>query len=131
MYFRNVKIKALANRFSSFFESKIESLRMRLDDVEILPYNKQWTNGSCTSSLSDFKLLSILEVRDLLRTSKTKSCLLDPIPTSVSKQCLVSLTEHIIRIFKVTQGSFPYDLKLAMILPSIKKNSLTPMNFQA
>ena len=58
----------------------------------------------------------------------TKTCTLDPAPTSIIKSCLDSLVEHIQLIVNSSyqQVIFPQILKNATIFPCIKKVSLDP-----
>ena len=74
-----------------------------------------------------------MEVSELIKKSKTKSCNMDPIPTSILKQCLGALVGHIAAIINssVNQSLFPSNLKKSMVIPSIKKNSLNPNEFSS
>ena len=79
-------IQQLADDFGDFFISKIEKIRLEIDsqnaDPPVLPMTP-----SC-ECLSTFETLSESEVRKLVMESKTTSCALDPIPTSLLKQCI-------------------------------------------
>ena len=57
-----------------------------------------------------------------------KTCLLDPLPTSVLQPCFQSLAPaytHIINM-SVSQGKVPASLKEAIVIPLLKKQSLDP-----
>ena len=72
----------LANCFSSYFANKVDSLRQELDVPHLLDY-AEISIDVCPSCLGEFKSLSLVEVKELLKESKTKSCDMDPIPTSI------------------------------------------------
>ena len=117
--------QTLANRFSSFFMEKIDSLRRDLVDPNIVSYT-EFPAILCPSRLSDFNVLNLEEVRELLRKSPTKFYTMDPIPTSILKQCLDVLAGLITNIINnsMCHALFPSKLKLALVIPSIKKTSL-------
>ena len=60
----------------------------------------------------------------LISQSPTKSCTLDPIPTT--KQCLHDLAPHVTRIVNVSlsTGTVPSGLKQALMTPILKKQRL-------
>ena len=118
----------LANTFSAYFVNKVDSLRRKVPEII---NHTNFSTHMCPLSLSEFKHLSLVEVRELIKNSKTKSCGMDPIPTSILKQCLETFVEPIAYIINssVNQSLFPSNLKLSMVIPSIKKNSLNPNDF--
>ena len=69
-----------------------------------------------------------MEIKELVRNSKTKSCALDPAPNFIVKNCLDTLVEHIRTIVNNSfhQAIFPQRLKNVIIIPCIKKASLDP-----
>ena len=71
-------------------------------------------------------MLNLVDTREILKTSKTKSCATDPIPASIIKHCLDSLVGHITLIINclISLAQFPNSLKVAMIMASLKKTSL-------
>ena len=66
------------------------------------------------------------EVRKCISESPTKSCLLDPIPTFLLKDCLYILLPSITKLvnYSLTEGSFPNTFKKVVVTPLIKKASL-------
>ena len=56
-------------------------------------------------------------------SSNSKSCPLDPIPTSLLKKCIDALLPILVNIVNLSFASntFPDDLKIAMVLPLLKK----------
>ena len=66
------------------------------------------------------------EVRKCINESPTKSCLLDPIPTFLLRDCLDILLPSITKLvnYSLSDGSFPSAFKRAVVTPLIKKASL-------
>ena len=65
-------------------------------------------------------------IRELIIKSPTKSCTLDPIPTSLTKQCLndfVSLITVIVNA-SLSAGKVPQQFKQALVTPLLKKSEL-------
>ena len=62
----------------------------------------------------------------LISQSPTKSCTLDPTPTTLTKQCLHDLAPLVTRIVIVSlsTGSVPSGLKQALVTPILKKQGL-------
>lgn len=77
-------------------------------------------------SASYFKLLVPSEVESLIKSMGNKSCILDPIPTWLLKNCLDEVLPIITLIVNLSlqSGTFPNQLKTAVIRPSLKKPSL-------
>ena len=62
----------------------------------------------------------------LISQSPTKSCTLDPIPTTLTKQCLHDLAPLVTRIVNVSlsTGTVPSGLKQALVTPILRKQCL-------
>ena len=115
----------LAKRFSSFFQSKISDL---LDDLRVITvggdcyrYDKQSTPSNC--ELSSFSFVTTEDVRSVIMSSRTKSCMLDPIPTVLVKKCIDVLIYPITAIINssLMTGVFPTQFKHGLVTPIIKK----------
>ena len=113
----------LANRFSKFFNDKIDTLRRSFricanSDVEMEPLASVKLNN-LISATSD-------EIRDVIASCPNKSCQLDPIPTWLVKQCVDQLLLLLTSIINesLTKGEFPNDFKNAIVKPLLKKPSL-------
>ena len=65
-------------------------------------------------------------------SSPTKSCILDPWPTCLVKDCVDILVKPITQLlnFSLSEGIFPQDFKKAIVLPLIKKSSLPKNNLK-
>ena len=62
----------------------------------------------------------------LISQSSTKSCTLDPNPTTLTKQCLHDLAPLVTRIVNISlcTGTVPSGLKQALVTPILKKPGL-------
>ena len=76
--------------------------------------------------LGKFSSVSEDQVRKLIQAAPSKSCQLDPIPTSLLKECLDVLLPSITKIVNLclSEGVFPDDFKTAFVKPLLKKPSL-------
>ena len=82
----------------------------------------------CVSILESFTNVSCDEVKTVMIKSPSKSCSLDPFPTTLLKQVLDPLLPAISKIVNTSllSGIFPDLYKLSLTLPIIKKPSLDP-----
>ena len=73
-----------------------------------------------------FQPLSQEEVEKIINTSPSKSCDLDPIPTTLLKEILPSVITILTKIINksLTSGIFPDRLKVALVRPLLKKANL-------
>ena len=76
--------------------------------------------------LSRFPSVSLDTVKSILLKSPSKSCPLDPIPTHLLKSCVDSLSPCIATIINMSlsTGQVPSSLKVARVIPCLKKTSL-------
>ena len=112
----------LAERFSDYFISKITTIHTSLtrDDAVFLHQP-----GGTVSELSEFYTISAESVETIIRSSPSKSCCLDPIPTWLLKEHLHLLLPSISNIVNMSLGStFPTSFKKSIIVPLLKKSSL-------
>ena len=86
------------------------------------------TGQPLISSLSGFTPVSEHTISDLIRKAKTTTRQLDPLPTSLVKACLPSISPMITNIINssLTTGTVPPTLKLAAITPILKKPGADP-----
>ena len=86
------------------------------------------TGQPLISSLSDFTPVSEHTISELIHKAKTTTCQLDPLPTSLVKACLPSISPMITNIINssLTTGTVPPTLKLAAITPILKKPGADP-----
>ena len=78
--------------------------------------------------LQNFHPATIDEIRTLIKTSPSKSCPLDPIPTFPLKDCLEELLPVITTIINASlyTALVPISFKKAVVTPLLKKQSLEP-----
>ena len=83
----------LANDMGSFFVKKIADIRLDLDSMpcsDTTPADA--TDGlACPTSLCRFEPLDENSVWKPVMSAPTKSCSLDPVPTTIVKECLDEL----------------------------------------
>ena len=81
-----------------------------------------------TPPLSQFTLISPLEVLPMITNMKSSTSVLDPIPSSIIKLCLPAISPLIVTIINssLTSGFVPQTLKLAAVTPILKKPALDP-----
>lgn len=129
---RHGSAQELAGRFSDFFITKIirihESLASSLPpEVDATP-TPEVEQSPCEMPLESFYPATLEEVTKIIKTSPTKSCALDPIPTTLVKDSLDILAPFITRVVNVSlsTGYFPSSFKTAHVSPLIKKPDLDP-----
>ena len=117
----------LAEDFTDFFANKIQDLKDNLHSSTLLSVelSVETSQLPCKSTISEFSKVSENFIRDIAEKSKSKSCVLDPVPTNVLKQSIDVLAAPLIAIINasLTSGVFPASLKKGVIHPSIKKPS--------
>ncbi len=117
----------LAERFSNYFSNKILSIRSNLITHEDNSYHgTEETACENTTNLDSFTPVTEDEIKKLIMNCPNKSCTLDPIPTSLLKECLPDLLHIITSIVNksLLEGCFPDELKTAHIRPLLKKHGL-------
>ena len=79
-------------------------------------------------NFSCFKQVSQEEIRKIIIKSSTKSCLLDPWPTFLVKECIDIKLPSITRLVNcsLSESIVPDGFKQAIVTPLIKKSSLPP-----
>ncbi len=115
----------LAEQFSTFFNGKIERIRNNLDrDTPLSHHSVEQTKYNVP--MSEFKSLSEDEVRDLIKKTSNKHCLLDPAPTYIVKDNLEEILPLITKIINLSLqlGDMPLSMKHAIIKPLLKKSGL-------
>ena len=82
----------------------------------------------CPTKFDKFQTVTPKQVQSVIKSSPTKTCGLDPIPTILLKECLDVLLPIITSIINssLTSGVVPDSFKVARITPLIKKPSLEP-----
>ena len=118
--------KELAEHFSNFFISKIAKIRDSLtaNQVQLLP--PPVLHQSVVPCMNSFRMLSEDEVSAIVRKSPTKTCKADPIPTALLKDILPNIVPLLRETVNksLQTGTFPDDLKVALVRPLLKKINL-------
>ena len=73
-----------------------------------------------------FSPLSLEQIKTLIRSSASKSCILDPLPTFLVKSCVDELSPVIMKIVNrsISSGVMPRVFKSAIVTPILKKSGL-------
>ena len=116
----------LAKCFNIFFTSKISRIRSELKDLRIGPPDTSDVNDQIPPSMDCLQPLSQEEVENIINTPPSKSCDLDPIPTTLLKEILPSVITILTEIINksLISGIFPDRLKVALVRPLLKKANL-------
>jgi len=119
----------MANRFGSYFLGKIETIRTNLSKAnkdlgDVDPFIAETPFDG--HPLTAFRAASIDEVRKIILKAPSKSCELDPLPTSLLKSCLDSLATVITSIVNTSfkECSVLTSFKSAIVWPLLKKPGL-------
>ena len=116
----------LANDFGDFFIDKVQKIRHEIDNTHTDPPTvlKEYTEPLAT--LSSFTTVSEDEIRRLIMTAKPASCDLDPIPTSLLKECVDIVLPIFAKLINTSldTGTFPDCWKTALVIPLLKKCGL-------
>ena len=102
----------LAENFVDFFMEKIKKIHDSLQDYDVYkPCDSE------SNKFSGFVPLSEQEVAAIIGKMASKSCEIDPIPTTLLKKVLPSVIGPITAIvnFSITQGIFAQHWKMAII----------------
>ena len=79
-----------------------------------------------------FEKVTDVELKSLLLSSPSKSCLLDPIPTFLLKEFIDELLPFLVQLCNASlaEGCLPESQKRAIIRPEIKKPGMDPDNIK-
>ena len=122
----------LANRFAHFFHSKVLNINVYLENVRnTIGVNSRHAEPEvalCEAKLSVLNPTESNELLKIVRSSPTKSCSLDPLPTSLLKEdpvlhqvapCLTEIVNA-----SLSSGIVPSSFKTAYVTPLLKKTTL-------
>lgn len=128
----------LCNSMVTFFSTKIQKIENQLREIQAKTNSNQDTLTIEASTvyhkdtLRSFHPVTEDNIRKLIISSASKSCILDPIPTYLLKECLDSLLPIITRIVNLSLLSctVPDCFKTAAVTPLLKKTSLDSNHLQ-
>ena len=120
----------IANDIGRYFVSKVEDIRNEIDtkpisqpDRDLVPPDKPVVDANVT--LRSFRNLSEQNVYDLIQKSAKKSCVRDPLPTTLACDSLDVLLPVITKLVNtsLTTAYFPTEWKQAIVNPLLKKGA--------
>ena len=121
--------QSCAESFGDFFNSKITKIRQELDNnQEYTELHDDLQTPDDDKVLSSFNIQTPESLIKIIRACPSKSCSLDPIPTSLLKdpEILNALLPTIANLVNcsLSSSTVPKQLKTAQIKPSLKKPGL-------
>ena len=119
----------MADQFASYFHKKIKTIR---DTFIPSGIEKDVHPSSDPPKITTFTEIPQDTVDKIIRNSPMKSCLLDPWPTFLIKECSDILLPSITKFFicSLMEGCVPDGFKTAVVSPLIKKATLPADDFK-
>ena len=116
----------LANNFNSFFTTKITNIRNQMDTPTASTSPLKMELVRTTSTLNTFWFLTSQDVSKVILSSPSKSCESYPIPTDLLKAILPVVLNLLTGLINrsLQTGTFPSNLKEALVKPLLKKTTL-------
>ena len=127
----------LGDEFATSFTAKIDTLhndllvkKKALNDSAKCVTDEVLTMSS--TKFSTFTEMKLDDIRELAATVFSKSCVLDPLPSSIIKQCTDVLLPTITNIVNLSlrEGWMPTCLKSAVLSPLLKKPDTDFLQFK-
>jgi len=121
----------LPSLFASYFNSKVNTIRDKLDSQSSSLTSHVETPFS-DAFLSSFTPVNCEEVRKFILKCSPKTCQLDAVPTKLLFECIDSVLPAITHVFNhsLESGIFPDSFKKALVKPLLKKPSLDPKDLK-
>ena len=117
-----------ANEFNNFFISKIEKIMQDLapSSMTVTPDEYLDLTYETTNRLTNFKMINDQDILSIINRAPSKSCKLDPMPTTLLKVQKNVIAPHIKDIVNtsVVSGRFTRNIKQALLRPLLKKRGL-------
>ena len=115
--------KSLADQFASYFSNKINNIR---DNFGSIGTENDIHPLSDPPKINVSRQVSEEALDKINKTSPTKSCLLDPLPTFLIKECIDILLPSLTKLVNCSlmEGCVPDSFKSAVVTPLIKKPNL-------
>ena len=119
----NIDKSDLPQHFSDYFIEKIKKIRKELDKKSDGDLSFDIYHGTC---LNVFEEITEEELNKIISSMPSKTCSLDPLPTSLTKILLPELLPLIIKIINLSlcDGIVPNSFKEALVIPLLKKPNL-------
>ena len=126
--------KNLADQFNEFFITKINKIMEGLVPTTSHPINKVYIEDKFETDkrLYKFRLLTLEETINLVKSAAPKSCDLDPIPTNILLEQLDIIAPTLQKIINLSlqTGIMPKSMKEALVRPLLKKPNLDQQQFK-
>ena len=127
----------LADELATFFTTKIDTLHndLLVKRKALIDSAKCVTDEVLTMSstkFSTFTDMKLDDIKELAATVFSKSCVLDPLPSSIIKQCtdlLLATMTNIVNLF-LREGCISTCLKSAVLSPLLKKPDADFLQFK-
>jgi hypothetical protein len=121
----------LAETLSEYFVSKIVKIRHQIDHqtCDIIATHQPSVQFE---NLLEFTPATEIQIKEIISASNNSTCQLDPIPTSLLKECIEPLIPTVCKIINrsLESGSVPSCIKHAIIKPLLKKKNLDHDTFK-
>uniref|UniRef100_A0A3B3I3H5 Reverse transcriptase domain-containing protein n=1 Tax=Oryzias latipes TaxID=8090 RepID=A0A3B3I3H5_ORYLA len=132
----HVPVSLSSDDFLTFLDSKISNIRHKLNQVipTISPEQAEAVEMEASTetsvTLDCFTAVDQAEITSIITSSKSSTCLLDPIPTRLFKETFPLINDSILTIINASleTGYVPQSFKYAVVKPLLKKPSLDPSN---
>jgi len=127
--------KGLSKMFSEFFTDKISKVHTRVENMKSQSTSATVPEKTCTGVFTDFRPVSVSEVKMTIAKLPNKTSPLDYLHTTVLKSCadvIAPLITHLVNASFI-EGVFPQHFKLAQVTPLLKKVGLDaddPANYR-
>uniref|UniRef100_A0A3Q3JNC3 Reverse transcriptase domain-containing protein n=1 Tax=Monopterus albus TaxID=43700 RepID=A0A3Q3JNC3_MONAL len=131
----NIPLDLSSNDFMSFFTNKITTIREKIGRttptaLADVPSTTMVLETSVRPHLylDYFSPIDLSELTSAIASSKSSTCLLDPIPTGLLKDVFPLINTSILDLINLSllTGYVPQAFKLAVIKPLLKKPTLDP-----
>ena len=119
----------LADQFNNFYSDKVQQIRKKIPKSN---FDKQRYSINFTGiPLHSFKPTTVVELREILKTSGIKTSFHDILPASVLKQVIDTLLPYIcILVNKSLSTGSVEGLKESVVNPLLKKAGIDPESFK-
>ena len=120
--------KDIACKFGLYFPGKIENIRKDFPTSNACSH----PHAASEDDMKEFMVVSEKEISKVITSGNSKSCALDPIPTSIVKDNLDILVPVIDKIVNksLSESKMPTSLKTAIVTPLLKKSNLNKENYK-
>ncbi len=117
-----------SNDFLNYFTSKINTIRDQTVTMQLQYHINFCTIDPLKKQFHSFSTIGEEELYKLVKSAKTTTCMLDPIPSKLLKELLPEVIDPLLAIINssLSLGYVPKTFKLAVIKPLIKKTQLNP-----